>query len=343
MIRKTDDDHWLVDIQPGGRAGKRIKRTFKTQAEAKRFLHLFEAKAIDKPWNPPKKDRRNLSELVEIWWASHGQHLAAGENTKSRILHFCKQIGDPSACDFSSKMFSAWRAEATHREKQSMKANSVNRVHAYVRAMFTHLIEVAEWKSENPLSELKPLRAETTDLRYLSPCEVLKLLAELKKATNTHVHLCSFLALAVGARWSEAENILIDQLSDNNVRLHTRKDSGGSKWRTVPVSKEIVRALRAHHEIHKAATGKNVFTSCYSAFREGVERAEIDLPDGQLTHVLRHTFATNFLMKGGDIRTLQELLGHESIQMTMRYAHLVHSNLDKAKTLNPVAGLDHFL
>ena len=98
-----------------------------------------------------------------------------------------------------------------------------------------------------------------------------------------------------------------------------------------------------HHEVHRATTAKHVFNSCYSAFREGVERAGIDLPDGQLTHVLRHTFATNFLMKGGDIRTLQELLGHESVQMTMRYAHIVHSNLDKAKSLNPVADLDVFL
>ena len=217
MIKKIDDGEWLVDIQPGGRAGKRIKRKFRTQAEAKRFVHLIEAKAIDKPWNPPKKDRRRLSELVEIWWVSHGQHLAAGKNTKSRILHFCEQINDPPACNFSSKTFSAWRAEAIHREKHPMKANSVNRVHAYVRSMFTHLVEVTEWRGENPLSELRPLRVETTDLRYLTHDEVLILLGELKNATNEHVYLCSFLALAVGARWSEAENILIDQIFDNGV------------------------------------------------------------------------------------------------------------------------------
>jgi len=54
-------------------------------------------------------------------------------------------------------------------------------------------------------------------------------------------------------------------------------------------------------------------------------------------HDLRHTFASHFVMRGGDLKTLQEILGHSDIKTTMRYAHL--SKAHKAKAINLVCGL----
>lgn len=68
-----------------------------------------------------------------------------------------------------------------------------------------------------------------------------------------------------------------------------------------------------------------------------IEDAQIDLPEGQLTHVLRHTFASHFMMNGGNILTLQRILGHSSLQMTMRYAHLAPDHLQEARQHNPLA------
>nr|WP_231473619.1 tyrosine-type recombinase/integrase [Shewanella sp. 38A_GOM-205m] len=60
------------------------------------------------------------------------------------------------------------------------------------------------------------------------------------------------------------------------------------------------------------------------------------MPKGQASHVLRHTFASHFVMNGGNILTLQRILGHSSIQMTMRYAHLAPEHLIEATKLNPL-------
>jgi len=68
--------------------------------------------------------------------------------------------------------------------------------------------------------------------------------------------------------------------------------------------------------------GERVFSSAFAAFRSAIDRANIVLPDGQLTHVLRHTFASHFMIRGGNILTLQRILGHQSLTMTMRYAYL---------------------
>ncbi|WP_278248833.1 tyrosine-type recombinase/integrase [Phytopseudomonas daroniae] len=56
-------------------------------------------------------------------------------------------------------------------------------------------------------------------------------------------------------------------------------------------------------------------------------RTTIKLPKGQAAHVLRHTFASHFIQNGGNIVTLQRILGHSSLVMTMRYAHLAPDHL----------------
>ena len=56
-----------------------------------------------------------------------------------------------------------------------------------------------------------------------------------------------------------------------------------------------------------------------------------------MTHVLRHTFASHFIMKTGDILSLQKLLGHSDLKMTMRYAHLAPDHLVSVLTANPLA------
>jgi integrase len=67
-------------------------------------------------------------------------------------------------------------------------------------------------------------------------------------------------------------------------------------------------------------TGR-LFMSCRAAFRGAYERCGFNTP-GQLTHILRHTFASHYMMGGGDILGLQRILGHATIAMTMRYAHM---------------------
>ncbi|EEQ03187.1 Int [Yersinia rohdei ATCC 43380] len=66
--------------------------------------------------------------------------------------------------------------------------------------------------------------------------------------------------------------------------------------------------------------------------------AKPDLPRGQATHVLRHTFASHFMMNGGNIIALQQILGHANIQQTMAYANLSPDYLQNAVILNPLKG-----
>nr|WP_258189335.1 tyrosine-type recombinase/integrase [Stutzerimonas stutzeri] len=68
-------------------------------------------------------------------------------------------------------------------------------------------------------------------------------------------------------------------------------------------------------------------------------RTSIVLPRGQASHALRHPFASHFIQNGGNILTLQKILGHSSLVMTMQYAHLAPEHLAEAVKLNPLAGV----
>lgn len=79
-----------------------------------------------------------------------------------------------------------------------------------------------------------------------------------------------------------------------------------------------------------------LFKPCYSAFRKAMQRAGIETPAGQLTHLLRHTFASHFMMNGGNILVLQRILGHTDIKVTMRHAHFSSEHLEDAAKFNPL-------
>lgn len=65
-----------------------------------------------------------------------------------------------------------------------------------------------------------------------------------------------------------------------------------------------------------------------------MQRAVIETPACQLTHFLRHTFASHFMMNGGNILVLKRILGHTDIKVTMRYSHFAPDHLSEAMLLN---------
>ena len=103
------------------------------------------------------------------------------------------------------------------------------------------------------------------------------------------------------------------------------------KSRSVPISEKLETEIVEHLKIH------GHFTSSITAFRRALKRSKIELPRGQAAHALRHSFASHFMMNGGNILSLQKILGHSSIVMTMRYAHLAPDHLKEAIKLNPLA------
>ncbi|QJQ94832.1 MULTISPECIES: tyrosine-type recombinase/integrase [Halomonadaceae] len=112
-------------------------------------------------------------------------------------------------------------------------------------------------------------------------------------------------------------------------------DTKNGRGRSVPLDQNLYQRLKTHGP----KIGRLFPRDAYLAFTRALERSGITLPKGQRTHVLRHTFASHFAMNGGNLLTLKNILGHQSIQMTMRYAHLSPDHLTEAVTYGPKAPL----
>lgn len=105
--------------------------------------------------------------------------------------------------------------------------------------------------------------------------------------------------------------------------------------RSIPVSPKLETRILAHFKQH------GLFTNCRDAFDEAVTKAGLKLPAGQKAHVLRHTFASHFMANGGNILSLQKILGHSTLAMTMRYAHLAPGHLQDVLAFGPVRDFRH--
>jgi integrase len=195
--------------------------------------------------------------------------------------------------------------------------------------VFAELIRLDQFHGKNPLGTIRTFAERERELSFLTAEQIPVLLAECDKSTNNHCGAVARLCLATGARWSEANNLSPANLLDDRVIY---SDTKNGRVRVVPIKSSLVDEIRGV----AYPVGQKLFSSCKGAFRKAVERSGIELPDGQLTHVLRHTFASHFLINGGDILALQRILGHSDLKVTMRYAHLAPDYMAKVRDLSPI-------
>jgi site-specific recombinase XerD len=202
-------------------------------------------------------------------------------------------------------------------QKQKWAPATPNRYRALLSLTYRLAIRNGKVK-ENP-ARLVPHRLEdNARIRFLSADEE----TALRKAIQTRCpeRMSEFeLALNTGLRLSEQYGLLWENVSlPLRVLTISRSKNGSRKY--VPLNRAANKALENLLKQHSASE-----FVCGGA-REPRRWFEIVLEDAKVSsfswHCLRHTFASRLVMAGVDIRTVQELLGHKTIAMTVRYSHL---------------------
>jgi integrase len=197
---------------------------------------------------------------------------------------------------------------------------TINRELTTLKRMFNLAIKWKESKA-NPVNELDFLEEPPGRDRFLYEPEAQNLI----DAAPLHIKPIIITALNTGMRSGEIFSLLWDQVHLDSVinPFIEISHSKNNKKRYIPLNNDMVELLRSLPK----KSDNYVFHGRYGNPIKGIKgpwkNALIKTGISNFRfHDLRHTFASHFVMKGGDILTLKEILGHSSLKMVERYAHL---------------------
>ena len=169
------------------------------------------------------------------------------------------------------------------------------------------------------MQNVKKLKEPPGRVRYLSQEEINRLL----RVSAPHLKPIIITALTTGMRLSEILNLKWEEVNLKRKTIVLRKTKN-NEVRLIPINGFLFKTLTNLPSLGKSKwlfpgeDGKPM-GSVKTAFKTALKRAGIK---NFRFHDLRHTFAAYLVMNGANLRTVQLLLGHKDIKMTMRYSHL---------------------
>lgn len=210
------------------------------------------------------------------------------------------------------------------------KKNKQN-AHIALSALWTFALQ-ENLAAEHTPRRVQIARPERRAIIPFSETEVRQLLAAAQASHNPERdHAVVLLLLDTGLRAAELSGLRLDDLQGDYVRVMGK----GSKERLVPVSQAVKTALAVYLSTCRIRLKRSsaVFVAGPNAFSRDTLRQLMErlgkaagLP-GVHAHKFRHTFAVNYLLNGGDPYTLQDTLGHATMDMVKRYLHLTDRDM----------------
>lgn len=311
--RRTDANRWVQKVETEMREG----RYFNLRAAQRHTL----AEAIDRYFEYTEKSNpRRLKDLRTplLWW-------------KKKLGAYC--LLDISRSMVSDARDGLMKESFTRGKKQITLSNAtINRRVGILETLYNHAINDWEWAQTNPVATLSDLKEPPGRNRYLSDDERERLLASCKESENPYLYTIVVLGMSSGARKNE-----INCIRWENVHLK-------EQFIVIPKTKNRQsRCIYLHAEalvqLQKLAVESDypnngyIFPSklnpsrplCFTrAWNTALRCSKIQ--DFRF-HDLRHTAASYLSMSGANIKDIADILGHKSLAMTHRYAHLSKSHM----------------
>ncbi len=312
---------YVVQVRKNGVSAS---KSFKDKAKAEAWGETIERDGI-------RKDML-LKTLIDEYKAIHMQDKAAGTQLmqNSQLAVWLEILGNPDIKQISAVDLN--RAKTTLLKRGIEKA-TVNRYIQALSPVFTFAVEQG-YVDDTPFKNVKKFKEPAGRVRYLQQEEITRLLRECKRSSSVHLYSVVVIALLTGMRYGEIVGLKWRDIDLKNGVIVLENTKNGTQ-RSVPIVGALVEILGnvpnnntdyVFATEHTERTGKPVHLLL--TFRKAVKRAQID---NFHFHDLRHTAASYLAMSGENLLTIAEILGHKTLSMVKRYAHL--SNQHKASTL----------
>ncbi|NCE64195.1 tyrosine recombinase XerC [Pseudoflavonifractor sp. 524-17] len=227
---------------------------------------------------------------------------------------------------------------------RSLNARSRARKVATIRSFYKYLTTKAKLLTENPIQDLDSPRMKKALPRYLDLDQSIHLLESVDEPNRTRDYCILTLFLNCGMRISELVSLNLSDIHENQLRVLGK----GNKERVLFLNDACRQALDdwLEERSHSGAADPNALfitrrhtrmtkDAVHYMVKQRLKKAGLD-STLYSSHKLRHTAATLMLQNGVDVRTLQEVLGHDNLNTTQIYTHVDNENLRVAAQANPL-------
>lgn len=265
-----------------------------------------------------------VGELIRLFRKDRYPELKNTQNHEYSLKYFESEIGDMVCSKVTGRHI------ATAMKAKSKSDTTFNRWIAYLSAVFELGIEY-KMITNNPVKDIRKKKESRGRLRFLTEEEIPRLLRACKNSQADYLYPIVLLAISTGARKGEILNLDWDQVDFKNRRI-VLEDTKNGERRTLPMTKKLVQPLaewRLKNQGKMLFPYQDIKRSWHSALRA----AEIE---NFTFHDLRHTCASYLAMEGISLLEIADILGHKTLKMVQRYAHL--SDQRKRDTLDALSG-----
>ncbi len=324
-VWNPENNRWLVEIRypDGSRVRKRLRR----EREALRLWASENAKIENGTWDDRAAKNVTVATAFEQYREyAKVQHRAYKTYHAPALANWEQHLGSQTLL---AKVTPAQVEEFKLKRAREVARATVDKELAVLKALFNWSIARGLAVS-NPVRRVKLFHDDNSRLRYLSREEYDRLI-EAAKQVKTSPYLVEKIVLAAhtGLRRGSLFNLRWEQIDFANRVMRIPRTKSGRPL-SVPLNATALSTLQALYEnrepvspyVFPHRSGPNAgepVMDIKNGFHAALELAEIT---DFTWHDLRHTFASWLMMRGASLRSVAELLGHASMKMTVRYAHL---------------------
>jgi integrase len=305
--RMTDAKKWAQNTESAIRDGRHFKTT-----EAKR--HTL-AELIDRYCRdvlPTKKSAKNQAQQLG-WWRSEIGSYTLSDVTPSMLAECRDKLG----------------REITARRKPRSPASVVRYLAALSHA-FTIAVKEWGWLEDSPMRKITKPTESRGRVRFLSDDERPRLLKACKESSNPYLYPVVVLALSTGMRAGEIRGLTWEVVDLNRGRAILHETKNGER-RAVAITGHALEQIKELAKVRRIDSNL-LFPSKETTPQKPKKGMDLRAPwlaalkisgiDDFKFHDLRHSAASYLAMNGASLAEIAEVLGHKTLQMVKRYAHL---------------------
>lgn len=324
---------YRVDVRLKGFPPQRA--TFSRLTDAKKWAQHTEAAIREGRYFKTAKARRHtLGELVDRYIAEELPKKAKNINQKSQLEWWANVLGDYTLADITPDKIAACRdslLNGTSSHNYKFAPATVIRYMAALSHAFTIAVQEWQWLDDSPMPKVRKPSLPPGPTRFLDDDERARLLNACQESRNEYLYLIVVLALSTGMRKAEILGLTWDNvdLAAQKITLHKTKNKDR---RVVPISGLALDLLQAHPKrldtplLFPGRQKPRNPIDIRTPWKTALKNAAVE--DFRF-HDLRHSAASYLAMNGASLAEIAEVLGHKTLQMVRRYAHLSEAHTSK--------------